>query len=42
MAAALRAAFTWLGRALGNALIPVLLAHRARVVSKFFELPIEL
>ncbi len=42
MPAPQRAAFTWMGRALGNAITPKLRAHRDRVVSEFFELPIEL
>jgi len=42
MAAPQRAAFTWMGNALGDAITPALRAHRARAVSAFFELPIEL
>jgi len=36
-----RAAFTWMGQTLGSAISPALLAHRQRVVSRFFELPLE-
>ncbi|HEY1532358.1 MAG TPA: hypothetical protein VGF76_00010 [Polyangiaceae bacterium] len=42
MAAPVRAAFTWMGRALGDAITATLLAHRERVVSELFELPIAL
>ena len=42
MAAAQRAAFTWMGHALGDAITPAIRAHRARAVPEFFELPIEL
>ena len=34
MAAPVRAAFTWMGRALGDAITPALLAHRDRVISE--------
>ena len=37
-----RAAFTWMGRTLGAAVTPALLAHRDRVVARFIELPIAL
>jgi glutathione S-transferase len=33
----LRAAFTWMGQTLGEAISPALLQHRDRVVSEFFE-----
>jgi glutathione S-transferase len=42
MAASFRAAFTWMGRALGDGITPALLAHRDRVISEFLEVPIEL
>jgi len=42
MAAPVRAAFTWMGRTLGSAITPALLAHRERVVAEYFELPIAL
>ncbi len=42
LAPPLRATFSWMGRALGSALTPALLAHRERVVSAHFDLPIEL
>jgi glutathione S-transferase len=37
-----RAAFTWMGRTLGDAITPRLLAHRAQVVARHFPNPIEL
>jgi glutathione S-transferase len=37
----LRAAFTWMGQTLAIAISPALIEHRDRVVSRFFELPLE-
>lgn len=37
-----RAAFAWMGATLGDAITPALLAHRDRVVTRFFDLPIKL
>ena len=36
----LRAALTWMGQTLASAISPALLEHRDRVVSRFFELPL--
>lgn len=38
----MRAAFEWMGRSLTGAIPEALLTHRDRVVSRYFELPIEL
>jgi len=42
MAAPFRVAFTSMGRALGDAITPALLAHRDHVVARHIDLPIEL
>lgn len=42
MVPAMRAAFEWMGKQLAGAIPPALLAHRDFVVSRHFELPIEL